>query len=550
MKKQFTCLIALCAITTLLHAQDTGMRVYEIFQNNCITCHNNADPTAGLDLEGSGATIEEKALEVYGNIFNVTPANSYAAGQGYKYIAPGRPDRSFLFRKVNNGLEPTIALHANAGANMPNDLPPISEVERELIRQWILFGAPTSGEVIDEGMLEAFYDGSGDVSFTEPPAGPDPSEGFQVKMGPFYLAPAGQPGSELEYFQKYALNLLEDVEVNRIEILISPYSHHFIIYDWDSPQAANTVPDGLRVNPYHNQISLVAAVQEEGDLKLPEGTAFRWENDLVLDLNSHYINYSASTVYQAEAYLNIYTQPTGTAAQEMHTRLLVNDDILIPNNGDPISFTHNYTPNLGEVYMWAFTGHTHKYGTGYQAFYRNNFVEGDLFYDGSCAQGIPGCVSPFFDYQHIPWRFFEPLQPVTMNTANGITHKGFWVNDGPQNVWFGPTSDDEMMVAIMMFTMDSTGVVISKTEEPVSGPGLSLRVQPNPMQESVLIALPENLGAVQVQLFDLLGRECLRLNEVQGQMIELQRGELQAGLYILRIEDAAGKWGTTKLRIE
>ena len=546
MKKQFTILIALCAMSAFAFAQ-TGARVYEILQENCATCHNNANPAAGLDLEGSGAN---PALEVYSNIYDVTPANAYAASQGYKYIYPGRPDKSFLFRKVNNGLEPTIDLHGDAGANMPKDMPPISEVERELIRQWILFGAPTDAEVVDETMLETFYSGNGEVSFTEPPAAPDPSEGFQVKMGPFYLAPAGEPGSELEYFQKYALDLLEDVEVNRIEILISSYSHHFIIYDWDSPQAASTVPPGLRLNPFHNGISLVAAVQEQDDLMLPEGTAFRWEDDLVLDLNSHYINYSATSVYQAEAYLNIYTQPVGTAAQEMHTRLIVNDDIYIPNNGDPITFTQNYTPNLGEVYMWAFTGHTHQYGTGYEAFYRNNFVEGDIFYDGSCPQGIPGCVSPFFDYQHIPWRYFEPLQPITMNGSNGLVHKGYWVNDGPEAVWFGPTSDDEMMVAIMMFTMDSTGVVISNTNEVKSGPSLPLRIQPNPMQQSATLVLPDNTNRVNVQVFDVLGLERVRLTNVNGPVVELQRGDLQPGLYIVRIEDEQGQWGSVKLRVE
>ena len=40
------------------------------------------------------------------------------------------------------------------------------------------------------------------------------------------------------------------------------------------------------------------------------------------------------------AYINVYTQPAGSAAQEMHTELVVNDDIYIPNNGDMTTEIH------------------------------------------------------------------------------------------------------------------------------------------------------------------------------------------------------------------
>lgn len=550
MKGQFTFWVILLALHTAASAQSTAARVYEIFQTNCISCHNNANPEAGLDLEGAGATAADQMLDVYSNVVGVSPANSYAASQGYDYIHPGRPDKSFLFRKVSQGLEPTIELHGNEGAPMPKDLDPLSELERELIRQWILYGAPVDGTVVNENLLVDFYNGQGDVSFTTPPPAPDPSEGFQVKMGPFYLAPAGQGQSELEYFQKYALDLLEDIEVNRIEILISPYSHHLIIYDWESPQAANSVPDGFRLDPFHQGISITAAAQEPTDLKLPGGTAFRWKEGLVLDLNAHYINYSATTVYQAEAYLNIYTQPMGTAAQEMRTELLVNDGIYIPNNGDLINASQTINWNLGEIFMWAFAGHTHRYGTGYEAYYRTNFSEGAQFYDGSCPQGIPGCVSPYFDYQHIPWRYFETLQPITMNTANGVIHKASWINDGPEPVWFGPTSEDEMMVGIIMFTTDSTGVIIADTDDLPAPNSLELQVAPNPMRSSTLLQLPSNTKYADVQVFDLLGRERLLLTDQQGPIIELTRGNLEAGMYLLTVRTDEGKMGTAKLSVE
>ena len=172
--------------------------------------------------------------------------------------------------------------------------------------------------------LEAFPDG--------PPPAPAEDEGFQIKMGSYFLEPNG----EVEYYQKYELDLPEDQEVTRIDIQFSDYSHHFLIYDFNPGGDAST-PPGLRLNAFHNDIGLVAAVQGPTDLHLPEGTAFRWEEGLVLDLNSHYINYSATNIYKAEVYLNIYTQPVGTAAQEMKTELITHFDFWVPNDGDLVT---------------------------------------------------------------------------------------------------------------------------------------------------------------------------------------------------------------------
>ena len=108
-------------------------------------------------------------------------------------------------------------------------------------------------------------------------------------------------------------------------------------------------------------------------------------------------------------------------------------------------------------------GHTHQYGVGYKAYERSALTKkkADMIYDASCPNGIPGCASPYFDYQHIPMRYFEPLEPLTMNIFNGLVHEASWINDGPQGVGFGVTSDDEMMVMVIMYTEDSTGVEVN-----------------------------------------------------------------------------------------
>lgn len=540
--------LAFALLTSItLNAQSTSLRVYEILQEKCASCHSNANPQNGLDLEGSGATISQRATDVANNIKNITPSNEHAAARGDRYIYPGRPDRSFLFRKINNGLEPLLHLDAEEMSNMPPyGNTQLTNEEKELLRQWILFGAPLNGTVIDEQRIHDYYNTNGMPSFAEGgPEAPDPSEGFQFKMGPFYL----EPGGEVEYFQKYELNLPDDLEVKRIEMEISNFSHHFIIYSF-TPGGSNSIPAGLRQNPDHSDISLVAAVQESINLKLPEGTAFKWDNNLVLDLNSHFINYSAGNTLQAEVYVNVYTQPIGTAAQEMKTELLANPDIFIPNNGNLVTHTEHINFNLGEVYLWMLMGHTHKYGANYKAFKRlPGGVRGDMIYDGACPQGIPGCVSPFFDYQHIPPRFFPSLEPLTVNFQNGLIHEAQWINDGPASVNWGPTSDDEMMVLVLMYVEDTTGLVLTDIED-LANPLDEIRVFPNPMQQETMVHIPAEIGEVTFRLYDSVGKELRRMEGISAKRFSFQREQLPAGMYIYRIEDELGRFISGKLIIE
>ena len=158
--KQFFTFALFFFISTSLFSQSTSLRVYEIFQANCVSCHSNASPRAGLDLEGNGNNLEAKALSVYNNLVGVTSGNNTAAAKGYQLVHPGRIDKSFLFKKINQGLD--LDMELESGENDPDAhiSGSLTDVEKELIRQWILFGAPKEGEVIKETLLKEYYEGS------------------------------------------------------------------------------------------------------------------------------------------------------------------------------------------------------------------------------------------------------------------------------------------------------------------------------------------------------------------------------------------------------
>ena len=542
-----------------------SLEVYNIFQDKCVSCHNNATPEAGLDLEGTGANLTAKMLDVYGNVVGKTPnQNAHAIAEGYEYVYKGRPDLSYLFRKINGNLEPTITLDTSVeGQQMPAyPSSQLTDVEKEMIRQWILLGAPLQDSDAElptayvnqiPTLIDNYYNGNGLASFPDgAPAAPAPEEGFQVKMGPFYLNPAGQNFSEMELFQKYALDLPANVDVNRIDMKISTSSHHFIIYNFPFAPIANNVKPGFRTYPDHTAISLSAAVQEATDLVLPEGTAFRWDDDMILDLNTHYINYDASNTYQAEVYFNVYTQPSGTAVQEMRTDLIVNDQIYIPNNGNSTTFEQAVVDNGGEIFLWGMMGHTHQWGTDYKVYLRNsNGSKGEMIYDAACtADGAPDCAAPYFDYQHIPIRYFENLYPLNLNP--GFIHEASYVNTGPTNVGWGSTSDDEMMVLVLMFTTDTTGLNLETTTSLNSPKDLQqdVHVFPNPVNESATVVLAEGMRDVRFMLYNSMGQEVQRIENIAAPTFTFEKGDLPKGIYLFRVEDAEGKFSTGKVFME
>ena len=266
-------------------------------------------------------------------------------------------------------------------------------------------------------------------------------------------------------------------------------------------------------------------------------------------MNTHYINYDGTNTYQAEVYFNVYTQTAGTALQEMKTDLLLKDDIFIPNNGNQYDFDKPET-GFGTRYVWGLMGHTHQWGTDYKMYLRNtNGTKGELIYDASCSlDGAPGCVSPFFDYQHIPIRYFDNLLPVPMNP--GLIHSASYINNGPNNVWFGPTSDDEMMVMVMMYTSDTTGLNLSTSLKNIDELKYEVQVFPNPMNEEATVVLPAEMTDVRFSLFNATGQEMRRMESISNTTFTFEKGDLPKGIYFFRVESEDGKYAIGKISIE
>ena len=258
---------------------------------------------------------------------------------------------------------------------------------------------------------------------------------------------------------KYDLNLEENIEVDRLDLKMNDQSHHFILYKFNG-NAANSVDEGVREvslfgeNPFLVNSSLISTWQNNDDLRLPAGTAFYWNENTVLDLNYHIPNYSSELILPADVYLNVYTKPEGTAIKQMKSDLLLYSDIFwsIPPGentlSEPIINNQNW-------HIWSITAHTHKFGTDFDVFLRDeNGEKGEQIYEGFMDYNNCNCDIGYFEWSEPSVRYFEPYKYLPAGA--GLIHEAKYNNTTNGTVSFGLTTNNEMMITPIQYYTGAT----------------------------------------------------------------------------------------------
>jgi len=545
----------------------TYEEVYNIMQAKCASCHNSTNPAGNLNLSGS-------LSDVYGALVDATPTNPAAAAKGWKLANPGYVKRSYLLNKIATmEWDDDFTLETTEGTSMPPaPLEALTKKEIELFRQWILFGAPDDGQVVEPQVLEDYYENGMALPTTSPVAAPDPSEGYQLKLGPFFL----KPQEEREFFKKHDVGIDVATEVNRLEISFNAESHHFILYKMGN-NLAGSIREGMRdieeaeFAMINN--TLVAAWQNDDDYVLPEGTAYRFQDDTYFDLNYHVKNYSSVGILAAEVYVNVYTQDYGTAGQEMFSTLLpydlfdlftgggLGDNLIIPNTGDPVVFDdHIWIPPSpfvpypsGTWHMWQVSTHAHSRAVDYDIYLANSdgskgeqIYEGFSNYDHTFNQG-------YYDYEHPPVLTFDPLLPINMGIGGGIVHEATYINDTDETLGWGNTTDDEMMLLFVHFTEQA---IVTDTEHVVEKIAPQLSVFPNPVytQTTINYNLTKNADVL-IELFDIQGKrisKIIRTTQASGSYshsLDVKKAGLSKGIYLIQLMVDGEVIGTEKLMV-
>ncbi len=510
MKKNYSLLVsAFIALSSATHSQNTYDYVYTMFQASCNAggCHNSTNKAGGLDLGASSNTV-------YNNLFNVAPVNTTAAAKGDKLVLPGYPHRSFLMRKCNNNLDPDNNITSGEGTDMSSGL---KSREREVIRQWIIAGAPQTGMVADTAVINKYYGGKGINSFPVAPPLPTATGSFQIHLGKIFIA----PNDEVEYFIKHQLTLPDTVKVKRLDLKMAKQAHHFIVYKFFPGQEAG-FSDGLRLlNTTNGQgsstgkVSLVAAWQYSYDDSLPANTAYLWEKNSVLDLNYHCHNSNIDSVLAIDVYIDVYTEPKTSSSAIMYSDIIQNVFFNIPKNQNYV-YSSPYSNN-GATKMWRLwqlSSHTHKYGKDFDIYLRNsNGTQGTQIFEGyynadyTFNQG-------YYDWAHPPIEDFIKLTGtyLDMNPKDGFIFKTTWFNYGNQNVGFGYTTDDEMMLFYVSYILGNNIVGVNEKEAKES----FLKIYPNPSAGNTDLHYSlKGEARVQLELYDLLGNKVASLLDKQ-----------------------------------
>jgi hypothetical protein len=403
----------------------------EIFDVSCVGCH-----TAGSqDAVRSGLILDRGAS--YQNLVGATPTHTTARSNGLRRVAPFRPDSSLLLRKLD--WEPDHQ-GPSYGSPMPIGGPPLSVGQLEFVRRWVAAGAPREGDSIEVGLL-------GDqtpqqLAAFEPL--PPPTRGYQLSIERFGVA----PNFERELFVYRGLNNTSDVFVNRIQTVMRPNSHHFVIYGFNNDTPAWVIPQQNRVRdirrpdgsmdvlamvPMAYHVFVAGAMTSGTDWSFPPGVALRVPANTSLDLNSHYVNRTNAEI-RGEVYTNLHTVDAASVEHEAHSLFLSNQSITLPP-GQRTTLTRTFMMSQ-PVAVLLLTSHMHELGERFVIRVVGGARDGQVVYDTN-------------SWSHPNILGFDP--PLRLNAGEGLRSEITWNNTRTRTVTFGLTSQDEMGIIFGYF---------------------------------------------------------------------------------------------------
>lgn len=410
----------------------------DILNINCGGCHS-----AGSSLaRQSGLVLTEK--EAYGQLIDVVPRNTAAAGDGLKRVssAGGLPgvEQSFLWEKINASEQDHFYDdHPHYGAIMPLGQPYLSNGELAYIEAWIRSGAPEDGVVADPVLL------ADETRFAAPEfvALVPPGQGIQFHVGPFEVWE--KDDREFLYFEPMVT--AEELYVTGYEISMRPGSHHFIVFNYPDgkPTPEPSVYRDLR-DPQgkHNLhvLSQLAELFPSGffvgtqtpyiNYRFPPGVALRLPPGTGFDLDSHSV--PSPDGKPGEVYANIYTVDRSEVEKVAYPANFNNGEInLPPHETTTLSKTFQFSETRNIIQMWS---HAHEKMLEFSIVAVGGERDGEMLYWTN-------------DWEHPPLLEFDP--PLVMESGQGLQMITTYHNWTDETINFGARSTDEMQFIFYIY---------------------------------------------------------------------------------------------------
>jgi len=404
----------------------------QILNTKCVSCHVAGSSQA----KQSGLVLT--ADIAYESLINKTPNNNAAALDGYVLLGTEGLEslyKSFFWEKVNApNQEHFYEDHPEYGEIMPPGNVPITNGEIAFLQQWIVAGAPKTGEVASTSVLNDKTVFTPDDSHFH--ALTPPTSGVQLHLGPFDV----KPNYERELYSYKLLGNTEDIYVNHIETAMRPGTHHLILYDF-AQNARLPQKDILRdirdengnlinstFQSIADQIFMFGTQFRSTDYRYPSGVAQKIAAGKGLDLNSHYVNYGTEDI-MGEVYVNLHTVDQSEVQYEAQNLFLNRLNINLPPKQET-TLNSDYTFNdTRSVFM--LTAHAHKHMTEFKIYIKGGARDGELVYYTN-------------DWEHPEIKQYDP--PIELNPGEGFRGEATYNNATNETKRFGLLSTDEMMI--------------------------------------------------------------------------------------------------------
>ena len=406
-------------------AKDTWTAIQENILNR--SCATNGCHASTSDVNYAQHNLVLTADVAYDNLVNKPSKNTAANAAGLLRVKPGDHANSLLYHKID------CRSGSHYGALMPLGGPNLTFGEIEYIKQWIINGAPKTGNVADETLLDNKV--VCDQPFV-PIQAPAPADGFQLSINPFTVS----PHKEREVFVSRITPNTSTVYVNKFTMQGRPNSHHFVLYGFQNPASlppVNTVRDlhnadgSINATTFfqmQNHIFMGGGTDVNASYTFPAGVALKIPANTQLDLNAHYFNHQANSI-TGENYINMYTVSQASVVKEAQSINFGNYSFSIP----PFTrktITTDFTFSK-PVTVITLTSHFHKLGEKFQIKIFGGTRNGELVYENT-------------DWEHP--LVLNLAAPIQLKAGEGLTSAVTYNNTTSKTITFGLTSEDEMNI--------------------------------------------------------------------------------------------------------
>jgi len=438
--KSFLHFIFLSFFAPLAFAQETSWQTIQtrILDRNCTSCH-----AAGTYFAQQSNLVLTQDV-AYNQLINVAPANEAARNDGLLRAGTKGLEslyKSFLWEKINApDQEHFYRDHPQYGSLMPLGAAPLTNGELEFIRRWIVAGAPQTGSVVDKTVLQ-------DTSRYQTPEFkplPRPMNGWQLRIGPFEVP----PNSDREVFFYVLLNNPQEVFIERVEMVMRPGSHHFLLNTFQENTPASVIPpvntlrdirdangNYILANLLPMQYHQFAAGTQWPlfNYHFPPGVALRLPANIGIDLNSHYANRSAASI-PGEAHANLYFADRAKIKHVAEILNMNNTNISLPPN-KVTTLTRTFTvPERIDIFQLF--SHAHEHLTEFKVEVVGGARNGEIIYVA-------------YDWAHPPILKIDP--PLVLEAGQGLKLIATYNNWTNRTIRFGLLSQDEMMILFGYF---------------------------------------------------------------------------------------------------